>query len=244
MKTITSMLLVLLLAACTQAPRDNPEDLLAMRDVWQAAFETGDPAAIAALYTEDGAVLPPNAETVTGREAIGKFWAAFLGAGINGTIEDTEAYAQGDLGYKVGTYTITDAEGTVVDEGKYVEVWKRENDAWQLHRDIFNSSRPAAAPSTESSADVTRVVVTAEVEDGAAWEEAFRTHGDLFRSMSQSVSWYGITDDNTIAVYSEPADLDTWMDVLESPETADAMEMDGVDRDSVEVYVLDRKFEY
>ncbi len=28
-----------------------------------------------------------------------------------------------------------------------------------------------------------RLVVTAEVEDVAKWEEGFRTHGDLFRSL-------------------------------------------------------------
>ena len=29
-----------------------------------------------------------------------------------------------------------------------------------------------------------KVIVTAEVEDGAKWEEGFRTHGDHFRSMT------------------------------------------------------------
>lgn len=63
-------------------------------------------------------------------------------------------------------------------------------------------------------------------------------------TMSASISYYAATDDNEIAVYSEPVDLDKFMEVLESPETAEAMEMDGIKRDTVRVFVLDKKFDY
>jgi len=89
-----------------------------------------------------------------------------------------------------------------------------------------------------------RVLVTAKVQDGAQWEEAFRTHGELFRSMSQSVTYFSVTDDNVVACYSEPEDLDTYMEVFNSEATADAMGLDGVVRESVKVFVLDKKFEY
>jgi hypothetical protein len=177
---------------------------------------------------------------VAGRAAIDAFWKEFLASGIGGEIQDTEVYAHGDLGYKVGRYSITDADGAVVDEGKYVEIWREVDDQWQLHRDIFNSNRLLAAEETKKS----RVVVTAEVEDSAKWEEGFRTHGELLKSMSQSVSYFAATDDNEIAVYSEPADLEKYMEVLESPDTAEAMESDGVKQDTVKVYVLDKEFGY
>jgi hypothetical protein len=62
--------------------------------------------------------------------------------------------------------------------------------------------------------------------------------------MSQSVSYFAATDDNEIAVYSEPTDLEKYMEVLESPDTAKAMEFDGVEQDTVKVYVLDKEFVY
>ncbi|MGH8194514.1 MAG: YybH family protein [Woeseiaceae bacterium] len=240
MKAKMSVFFALLMTGCMQAPEADLDGLAAMQDVWQSAFEAGDSAAIAAIYSADGAVLPPNGETVTGRAAIDAFWNEFLASGINGEIKDTEVYAQGDLGYKVGTYTMTDATGAAIDDGKYVEIWRRVDDQWQLHRDIFNSNRPLSAGEAQTS----RVVLTAEVEDSAKWEQGFRTHGDLLGTMSASISYYAATDDNEIAVYSEPVDLDKFMEVLESPETAEAMEMDGIKRDTVKVFVLDKEFDY
>lgn len=240
MKNLIVVMVVLLFAGCTQAPQTDVEGLRAMRDAWQSALESGDTNALAALYTEDGAVLPPNAETVSGRPAIAAFWKSFSDSGLAGVIEDTETYTQGDLGYKLGRYTMADADGSVVDEGKYIEIWQQTDGEWQLHRDIFNSDRaaPAGAPAN-------RIVVTAEVADTAKWEQGFRTHGDLFRSMSLSESFYAINDDSKrIAVYTEPENLDQFMTVLESQATADAMEFDGIDRDTVNVFVLDDKLEY
>lgn len=241
MKSLMTIVVVLLLGGCTQAPQADVEGLRAMRDEWQSAFEAGDADALAAMYAEDGAVLPPNAETVSGRAAIAEFWRNLSESGIGGLVEDSEAYAQGDLGYKRGRYTMTDADGNVIDQGKYIEIWRQVDGEWQLQRDIFNSDRAAAA----ADAPANRVVVTAEVADTAKWEESFRTHGDLLRTMSQSASYYAMNDDsNRIAVYSEPESLDQFMTVLESQATADAMESGGVDRDTVNVFVLDNEFEY
>lgn len=35
-------------------------------------------------------------------------------------------------------------DGTVADRGKYIVVWKRVGGKWLLHRDIWNTSMPAA----------------------------------------------------------------------------------------------------
>jgi uncharacterized protein (TIGR02246 family) len=241
MKSLIAIMVVLLFTGCMQTPQADVEGLEAMRDAWQSAFETGDTNALAALYTEDGAVLPPNGETVTGRPAIAAFWKSFSDSGLEGVIEDTEAYAQGDLGYKLGRYTMADADGSVVDEGKYIEIWRQIDGEWQLHRDIFNSDRAAATAGVPAN----RIVVTAEVADAAKWEQGFRTHGDLFRSMSLSESFYAVNaDSKRIAVYTEPENMEQFMAVLESQATADAMEFDGIDRDTVNVFVLDDRFEY
>ncbi len=89
-----------------------------------------------------------------------------------------------------------------------------------------------------------RVIITAQVEDGAKWEEGFRTHGDLLRSMTSTVTHFSVSAENEVALYAEPTDLAKYMEVLESPATADAMGIDGVIQDTVKVYVLDREFSY
>ena len=41
---------------------------------FEQAFNSGDSAAVAQMYTENAAVLPPDAEMAQGRAAIQNFW--------------------------------------------------------------------------------------------------------------------------------------------------------------------------
>lgn len=150
MKIFTTLVVVFLAIGCTQAPQTDLEGLKAMRDVWQSAYDAKDAALIAEIYSENGAVMPPNSASVNGRAAIEDFFAEFHATGMGVEIQGAEAYAHGDVGYKVGTYTISDADGATVDEGKYVEIWRYIDGRWQMHRDIFNSNLPLSAPEPES----------------------------------------------------------------------------------------------
>jgi len=88
-----------------------------------------------------------------------------------------------------------------------------------------------------------RVVITAQVEDGVKWERGFRTHGDLFRSQTVTKPIdFATIEGNQIAVCVEPDNLDTFMKNLDSPATAEAMASDGVKRETVKVFVLDKEF--
>ena len=88
-----------------------------------------------------------------------------------------------------------------------------------------------------------RVVVTAEVEDGAKWEESFRTHANLFRkqTISNPIT-FSILEGNQVACCFEPENLDTYLQILDSSETHEAMKLDGVKRETVQVYVMDKEF--
>ena len=109
------------------------------------AFGKGDAAAVAALYTAEGQVLPPNGDVVAGRQAIQKFWQGAMDSGVKGAkLTTVEAFASGDTAYEVGQYELSAADGKVLDGGKYVVVWKRQGGQWRLHRDIWNTSRPPA----------------------------------------------------------------------------------------------------
>ena len=90
---------------------------------------------------------------------------------------------------------------------------------------------------------MTKVVVTAQVEDLAKWEKGFRTHADLFRNI------YGVTTpvsfalgkEDEVAVCFEATDLDKALKGLESPATAEAMALDGIKPGTHKVFVLDRE---
>lgn len=86
-----------------------------------------------------------------------------------------------------------------------------------------------------------RIIVTAQVEDAAKWEEALRTHLELFREMTVTAHHFVVTDENEVAAYEEVADLDKFFEMMESPAVAEAMAHDGVKRETVKVFVLDKE---
>jgi ketosteroid isomerase-like protein len=103
-------------------------------------------------YADDARLLPPNHATVTGREAIsGRLRST-------GTIQEFKLTilaleGRNDLAYVHGAYQMTvtppGAAEPVGDEGKYVEIWRKQpNGSWKVVLDIFNSdlAAPASPP--------------------------------------------------------------------------------------------------
>jgi len=87
-----------------------------------------------------------------------------------------------------------------------------------------------------------KVVITAQVEDLVKWEKGFRTHANLFRSQTVTKPIHFATiAGNQVAVCAEPDNLDTFMKVMDSPATREAMAFDGVKRETVKMFVLDKE---
>jgi uncharacterized protein (TIGR02246 family) len=108
-------------------------------------FELGDAAGMATLYTENGQLLPPNTDIVSGRQGIQAFWQGAIDMGIKAMkLETTELEEHGDTAIAVGKYTLSGEGDQVIDSGKYVVILKQEGGQWRLHRDIWNSSMPAS----------------------------------------------------------------------------------------------------
>ena len=118
-------------------------------DRWQKLVKAKDAAAIAALYAEDGAVMPPNAPIGKGRATIEKTWASMMrtpGFDLTITPEQILVSSSGDMALDRGTYRLTVAPGdtTQTDTGKYVVVWRKIGGEWKAAADIFNSDLPAS----------------------------------------------------------------------------------------------------
>ncbi|WP_162055943.1 YybH family protein [Pontibacter pamirensis] len=105
------------------------------------AYRRGDAAGMAALYTEDGMIMPPNSDIVEGREQIQNFFQALMNMGIKSIeLQTREVEQHENTAYEVSRATLSVEGDQVVDEAKYIVIWKRENGDWKLHRDIFNSN--------------------------------------------------------------------------------------------------------
>ena len=125
---------------------DIRESITAANDEFMAAFKRADAAGLAALYTEDGQVLPPNGDFVTGRQAIQGFWQVLFDMGIKeAKMEIVEVEKHGDTVVEVSKFKLLADGGQVLERGKYIVIWKQDGGRWKLHRDIFNSSMPAPA---------------------------------------------------------------------------------------------------
>ncbi len=107
------------------------------------SLNSGDAAGVAAHYTDDAALLPPDAARIDGREGIQSAWQGLIDADIRDVVMTTqEVDVFGDVANEVGTISATaprEDGGRAQLAGKYVAVWKRGgDDTWRLHRDIWN----------------------------------------------------------------------------------------------------------
>ncbi|MEX2273373.1 MAG: DUF4440 domain-containing protein [Vicinamibacterales bacterium] len=109
------------------------------------AAPKADAALVAAVYTDDAVAYPANSEPVKGRTALQALWKGAFDAGIAGfDLITHEVESFGDTAWETGAYAMKLKDGTVVDRGKYVVIWKRVNGEWKIHRDIWTTSLPAA----------------------------------------------------------------------------------------------------
>ena len=165
-----SMLLIsaaaLLLSACQASEKpandaaemngvaavDHGTDEQAIRgqvDHWLQLVKAKDAAGIAALYTEDGAVMPPNGPIGKGRTAIQQTWASMMqtpGFDLTFVPDQIIVSSSGDMALDRGTYrlAVTPNGKAQTDTGKYVVVWRKIGSDWKAAADIFNSDLPTS----------------------------------------------------------------------------------------------------
>ncbi len=107
-----------------------------------ASFAAQNAADLVALYTDDAQLFPPNSDVIEGADNISAFWQGAFDSGLGGVSLDTiEVDNEGDTAIESGRYRMTTLDGQVADQGKYLVVWKRLDDHWYIHRDIWNTSR-------------------------------------------------------------------------------------------------------
>lgn len=86
-----------------------------------------------------------------------------------------------------------------------------------------------------------KVIITAQVQDGVKWEAGFRTHGDLLRTYTLRGPIQYTIAGNEVMLCMEPENLDTFKRGMESQATAEAMAFDGVKRETVKTFILNKE---
>ena len=150
-KTETAMASAGAEAATAELSDQDKASVRAVDADWARAAKAGDGAAIAALYASDAVLLPPGEPMVKG-ESAKKYWVDFAN-GFSGPTELNTMAVEGGGGVAsaIGTYKMSltprkaGAKPLPTEEGKYIEVLKRQDDgSWKIAYDIWNPNAPPA----------------------------------------------------------------------------------------------------
>ncbi len=126
---------------------EGAKALAKLDDAWSAAAATRDADKVAAFYSEDTVVYPPNAPVAEGRAAAKKVWAAYFAdpgfVKVSWKSAHAEIAKSGDFGFTSGAYemSLKGADGKpVTEKGKFLCVWKKQADGtWKSAHDMWNS---------------------------------------------------------------------------------------------------------
>jgi ketosteroid isomerase-like protein len=229
-----ALALVLAVAGIACAPQDQSAEFTAAVGGWQAAYDTKDLDALAAVYTEDCVLMPPNAELGTGRAFARYAFGGMIEAGLTSKSETISATASGGVGYHAGIYTMYAPDGSVVDRGKFIEGFTKVNGEWKIAHDIFNSD---LAP----GAGTTSLTITHDVKDGdhwlAAWQGEDSRKGDFAQHGVANVRVFQNPEkQNQVGLLVDVADMEAFHAFLTSEEGAKAKAEDGVIDKGMRVY--------
>jgi len=230
---IVTILAIVILAACAPQGSQSSPELAAMSDRFSQALNSGDLDTLMAMYTSDCRVLPPNAPMEQGTAAARAEFGKMVDAGMTIDLGTLEATVAGDIGYRVGTYSLFGPDGSPVDSGKFIDVWRKTAAGWQTSNDMWSSDLPADAGKTYVS-------ITHEVKDKDVWLAAW-TGPDSRKQMfaehgAGEIKVFASPDDpKRVGLLVEVLDMDALGGWLNSPDSASAKAEDGVIGSTVRV---------
>ncbi|MES2410307.1 MAG: nuclear transport factor 2 family protein [Bacteroidota bacterium] len=156
---IVFLSLILVSMSCKKAEENSGEpaaapatfDLTAARTSvetgyaeFEKAYNAKDSVALANCYASDAKFMNPNAKAVEGRPAIQKtFGMWFKDDTTKIKLNLLDIWGNETNLTTENSWTISDKDGKVLDEGKALEVYKMEDGKWKIYRDCYNSNMPA-----------------------------------------------------------------------------------------------------
>ncbi len=116
------------------------ESISAINTKFMQAWSNGNAGGIAALFTSEGMLMPPNVKSVKGHTAISNFFSNLISTGFSTlNLEAVQSALHDKSGHEIGKYTVSDGNGQSVDAGKYIAILRKENGQWKIQSFIYNS---------------------------------------------------------------------------------------------------------
>lgn len=106
-------------------------------------FAKGDATQFAKHYTVDASIFPTNFPKMQGTSAINTFFDGAFKMGIrNIKLTSNEVMGGPELVVESGNVELFIENGISVYKGKFIIIWKQENNEWKMFRDIWNIDTP------------------------------------------------------------------------------------------------------
>src|SRR5260370_23037086 len=136
---------VLIVSASTGYAQDAKKTADDFAAKWVAAYDAGDSAALAEMFTQNGVFNAPSGAVVKGREAIERALAGGMKAGwTKETVTTNDAGAAGNAVWAAGDYGLL-GSGEVAGKqtgGRFGWVLVRDGDVWRVAMLTANVSPP------------------------------------------------------------------------------------------------------
>jgi uncharacterized protein (TIGR02246 family) len=114
-------------------------DVQVLADRWVEAYNNHDRASLAAVYEPDAALMMHGGPTITGRRAIGDFWALDFEEDNPLTLLTVTHAVDGiDMVLVHGNYEVVGREdGITLGAGRFAHIWFEQDGEWHLDRDLW-----------------------------------------------------------------------------------------------------------
>lgn len=157
---IAALLLGFPLVACEEVEsREDRRALMAVDKDFAERVEKQGFRVMEEFYDEDAVYMPSFAPTLEGRDTILESYRPYYDSTtmkLAWTPTRAEVSRSRDMGWTIGTYVFTrqdDKGNTVVRNGRYVTIWKKQHDGtWKAVLDGGSPDEPAPVPAGEPRA--------------------------------------------------------------------------------------------
>lgn len=118
------------------------DQILSQSKTFSVAYMAGDYDAMVAIYTTDGKIMPNGTPIIEGHENIRARWVLPEGDQVaQHKSTPVEIRITGNTAYDFGYYegeTVKSSGERQTWKGKYVIIWRKENNTWRMYVDIWN----------------------------------------------------------------------------------------------------------
>jgi uncharacterized protein (TIGR02246 family) len=126
-----------------QFDKSDVENIGKLIEQLRTAFNSKDSAKAAALYSTTGVVMPPNRALMRGRQFVQQYYDDRFAEGATDLeMTTSDVSGQGNLAYANGDFRLTlmTKDGKKVrDRGKFLWVFRKNNNQWMIEYVIFSS---------------------------------------------------------------------------------------------------------